>query len=97
MKERELREAAECAACNKKLGQTGLPIFHRITQQTYGLDAGAITRQSGMEQMVGSVALAQVMGVGEDLAKPIGDPVTITLCMDCSTEKLIPAMLFDID
>ena len=95
MKEKELREAAECAACNKKLGQFGIPIFHRLTMQTYGVDTNALRRQSGMEQMMGNVALAQVMGADEDMASPIGEAITVTLCMDCSTEQLIPAALFD--
>lgn len=97
MKEQELREAAECAACRKKIGATGLPIFHRLTLQSYGLNSGALQRQSGLEQMMGNVALAQVMGVNEDLATEIGEPTTITVCMDCSMGEVIPAMLFEID
>jgi len=97
MNEKELREAAECAGCQKKIGEFGIPVFNRVTMQTYGIQLGAVRRQSGLEQMLGNVALAQVMGTQEDMAVPVGEPVTITLCLDCTVEEQVPAILFTED
>lgn len=90
MKERDLREAAKCAACEKPFGHTGLPLFWRVTVERYGLDALAVQRQSGLEMMLGGhVALAQAMGLNEDMAKPMMEPVVITLCEKCALQKSV--------
>ena len=96
MKETELRECAECAHCHEKIGHTGIPIFHRVSVQTYGLNAHAMQRQAGMEMMMGGhVGLAQVMGANEDLATEIGDATEVTLCSDCWTQALCIPVLID--
>lgn len=45
------------------------PIFYRVTVEQFGLDRAAVDRQHGLELMTGSPALAQVLGLDEDIAK----------------------------
>jgi hypothetical protein len=44
------------------------PIFYRVTVEQCGLDRDAISRQAGLEMMLGSPVLASVMGPNEDVA-----------------------------
>jgi len=93
MKEKELREAAECARCHKKIGASGLPLFWRVRIERYGINRQAIERRQGLAMMLGSAVLAQVMSADEDLATPVMDPVTVTICESCCTEPLILAAI----
>jgi len=83
MKEKELRDHAKCSRCGKGIGHTGLPFFWTVRAVRYGIDAGALRRQAGLEMMLGSPALAQVMGPDEDMAQPVMDR-SITLCEECA-------------
>jgi len=88
MKESALRAAADCAICRQPFGHTGLPLFWRVSIVRYGVDLSAMRRQDGLTAMLGGHArLAQVMGANDDLAKPVGDAVTITVCEDCGTDR----------
>ena len=61
MKEKELREIAECSICHNKIGKAR-PIFHRVTIKNYMLKEKAIQRQAGLELVLdGAVSLAQVL------------------------------------
>lgn len=94
MKEHELRSLAVCGHCKKKIGHTGLLSFWVVTLQRFGLDHRALQRQTGMELLMGGhVALAQVMGPNEDLAKPLSQAVTISVCERCATEEIVLACL----
>ncbi len=87
MKEKELREIAECALCHKGIGHTGLPLFWRVRLQRYALKMGAMRRQSSLETFFdGHVALAQVMGADEDMAERITE-VEITVCETCAIHE----------
>lgn len=94
MKERELRAVAKCHICDKGFGHTGLPLFWRVQVTRYGVDADAVRRQDGLTAMLGGhAALAQIMGTDDDMAKPIGDSTTITVCESCATDKSVPVAL----
>lgn len=95
MKERELREAADCRVCGRKIGEAGLPLFYRIRAQLFGLDAAAVQRKQGLGMMIGG-ALAMVMGPDDDLAKEIGEAETFTVCFDCGTKETEVARLHEI-
>lgn len=82
MKERELRQHATCDACGRKIGEAALPIFMRVTVEEFGLDLDACRRQQGLGMMIGA-PLAMFMGPDADLAKPLGEPVVLTICCDC--------------
>jgi hypothetical protein len=88
MKEKELRESAICAICNKPFGHTGLPFFWRVTIERYGVDVRKVQQQDGlMAAMLGGSALASIMGTDADLANPVGDAVKITVCETCAIDK----------
>lgn len=92
LKERELRAAVTCAACGRKLGATGTPLFWRLRIERFGLNAQALRRQHGLGLQIGG-ALAQIMGPDEDLAIPVMSPVEVTVCEPCGTDQVIVAML----
>lgn len=93
MKEQELRDIAKCHVCGRKIGHVGLPVFWRVRMESWGVDMGALKRQTGMEMLLdGHVALAQVMGVNEDMATKISS-VEITLCLTCASEHSVPSMV----
>ncbi len=95
MKESELRENATCALCGLRIGHAGIPIFYRVKLETFGLKIDAIKRKTGLEMMMdGNSALASVMGPDEDMAEPIGDALSFTVCQSCYTEKSFPLMVF---
>jgi hypothetical protein len=87
MKERQLREHTTCNACQQPIGHTGLPLFWTVAVTRWGLDARALQRQQGLAMHLGSAALAMVMGPDEDLAKPIDETVTLTVCETCAYEN----------
>ena len=94
MKERELRAAATCGLCGKKIGHTRLPLFWRVTIERWGIKANAVMRQAGLEMMMGgNVGLAQAFSPDEDMAVRVMDPVTITVCETCAVEKAVPVMV----
>ena len=82
MKQTELRP---CCLCGKGLMHTGLPLFWRVSIERMGVDMNAVRRQAGLEQMLGSPALAFHMGLQEDLAKPVDEqPTTGLVCEECA-------------
>jgi hypothetical protein len=87
MKEKELREVAECAVCGKKIGDCGLPMFFRVRIQQYIVDGRALQRQAGLGMMIGP-QLAMVMGADEDLATMLLER-EITVCCACAMEKQV--------
>lgn len=58
------------------------PIFYRVTVEQCGLDRDAIRRQAGLEMMLGSPALASVMGPNDDVAKILSRHVTFVGMQD---------------
>ena len=93
MKEHELRESAKCGVCGKGFGDTGIPMFWRITIERFGVDMAAVRRQDGLAQMLGSSPLANIMGTDADMTKPMMDPVKVTICEDCIIKPVIIAAL----
>lgn len=94
MKEAELRKHTTCSLCEKKiLSNGGLPLFWRVTVERFGLDMSALQRQQGLSMLVGSPAVASVMGPNEDLAKPIQKPAVLTVCEKCGTHPTCAAHL----
>lgn len=87
MKEKELRERAECSVCGNKLGTGGAISFMVVKIDRYMMDFKALRRLSGLTMQVGSPVLASVMGSDEDLANKI-DSADLTLCEECSMDVL---------
>lgn len=91
MKEGELRQHAKCNLCGRLIGESRLPLFWTVTIQRYGLKLDAIQRQDGLTAMLGGNALlAMHMGTNEDLAAPVMEPVTLTVCETCAIEAKVP-------
>lgn len=90
MKEAELRQHSTCCLCMKPIGASGLPLFWRVPVERFGVNLAAVKRQDGLGAFLGSPALAAVMGPGEDLAKPVMEPVTATICETCVVRSAVP-------
>lgn len=90
MKERELRQHTTCSLCERKTFATGLPLFWTVRIQRFGLNANAVRRQAGLEQLLGSVAIAQAMGPDEDMATEMHPPIELTVCEDCACNRYLP-------
>lgn len=89
----ELRQHSRCGLCSKPVLATGLPLFWRVTVERFGVDLAACKRQDGLAAMLGSNQLAQVMGPGEEVAKPMGPPVVTTVCETCALQASYVAQL----
>lgn len=87
MKEAELRKHATCDVCSKPIGACGLPLFWRVTVERFAVNLRAAERQDALATMLGSSALAAVMGPDEDLATPVMEPAVRTVCEACATER----------
>ena len=58
------------------------------------MDIGAVQRQDGLAALLGGHSgLAMVMGADEEIAKPMMDPVTVTLCENCALGEVNLAIL----
>jgi hypothetical protein len=95
MKEAELRAAAICAHCKKKIGEARVPLFYRVTINRHMLDLPALQRQNGLAMMLGGNGrLASVMGPDEEMTENLMNHAhAITICENCSTEQICVAQL----
>lgn len=87
MQVEELRKHAKCSICGNKIGKSGLPVFYTFKIVPYYIDGNAIQRHSGLEMMLGSPALAQVMCSGEDMANK-GETIEGTICFGCINKPI---------
>jgi hypothetical protein len=90
VKEADLRQHATCTACRKPVLHTGVPLFWRVTIERFGVDTRAAVRQDSLAAFIGSTRIASVMGPDEDMATPMMEPVTITLCETCACSWRTP-------
>lgn len=88
MKEKELRKLANCHICGEPIGRGLIPMFSRFTIERFILDGKALQRKAGLEMVVGSPALAMVMGPDEDLAKSISKKIVGSICAGCIGEPI---------
>jgi hypothetical protein len=93
MKEAELRKHAKCNLCHRLILEGGVPLFWRVTIERFGLDMRAVEAQTGLAMMLGNAFLAGVMGPDRDMAKPVMDPATITVCESCCTKMTCVAAM----
>lgn len=80
MKQGELKK---CSLCKKGIMNGGCPVFYRVEVERLCVDMSAVQRRHGLELMVGSPALAAVLGPNEDIAKTI-DKKQYVVCQDCA-------------
>jgi hypothetical protein len=81
MKQKDFKK---CAICGKGVMHSGQITFYKVSITMMGIDLGAVQRQQGLEMMMGSPAIAQVMGPDEDLAKPIDKAADGIICSECA-------------
>ena len=93
MKEAELRKHATCDLCHRRILESGLPLFWRVTIERFGVDMRAAEQQTGLAMMMGNAVLAGVMGPDRDMAKPVMDPAVITVCETCCTKDTCVAAM----
>jgi|GEM_PF-3553483 len=93
MKEKELRKHAQCGVCKKRIGHTGLPMFWTVRIERHGLKSDVIQRQDGLAALLGSSAIASVMGTDEEMTMPLMEPVTVTVCEPCAMMQVCIAQL----
>jgi hypothetical protein len=88
------KEFQKCGVCDKGVAHNRDLIFFRVSVERFVLDPGAIQQAQGLEMMLGGgnmgAALADIMGTDEDLAKPLGEKLTIFLCQGCAVEHSTP-------
>lgn len=98
MKEAELRKHTTCDVCKYPLGaRSPAPLFWRVTVERFGLKMDAIKRQDGLGAFLGSSVLASVMGPDEDLAAPVMEPTTLTVCETCATLRALPIAVLGLE
>lgn len=92
------REFTKCMCCDKGMAHNGSPVFLHIKIEYLALDARAIQRQHGLDQLVGSSALGAIMGPDEDMAKLIGsgDRLICGACMLDPNVAPVPFSLFEL-
>lgn len=78
----------QCVVCHRGLMHAGTPLFWKISLQRMGLDRRAIEETAGLEMMMGSVALARVMGPDPDIAKPLDAERTVLVCEPCAGKQV---------
>lgn len=80
IKERELRDMAQCHFCNVAVGRSGI-FFYRVKVDQVVMDPASLARHSGLEALTSPV-LASILGPGEDLAhRIVGEEKTV--CAAC--------------
>jgi hypothetical protein len=62
---------------------SGCPVFYKVSVERFCVDINAANRQHGLELMIGSPAIAFIMGPDEDVAKPLDTPSVSLVCQDC--------------
>ncbi len=90
MKYNELRAHDNCDMCGSLVGDHPLKLFWVVKIQRHMIDMDAVRRFSGLAQMFNSSAMAQVMGLDEEMTKPAMEEVTVTVCEDCAAQKSLP-------
>lgn len=84
-----------CIFCGQGVGACGQPDFFVMSLSRYIFNARAIQRQTGLEQMLGHPAIAQVMGANEDMGTHVVSALEVWVCASCAymePQMLINAM-----
>lgn len=86
LKEAELVKLGPCAACGKPLldQDKGGLTFYRVEISRAAFSPAAVQRRVGASMMMGSDALAALMGPNEDLAKVFDGPRAVAVHEGCA-------------
>lgn len=72
-----------CGICGQGIARDGSMVFYRLTIEHFVVDHAAVQAQRGLELLLRSPALAQVMGTDPDLATRAGEPASLLVCGEC--------------
>lgn len=86
MKREDLKN---CAVCDQGLMTNGDMTFYKISFQRFVVDMIAVRELAGLEMMLGSPALASVMGPNRDIAKELGGDASVLVCETCANLKQV--------
>ena len=92
MKQREIQK---CVFCDRGVMHSASPMFYQIEVDTMVIDVAAVQRQAGLEQFIGNVSIANIMGTDADLAKSISK-VKCFVCMECALQQQVIAAIPEI-
>lgn len=81
-------EIKTCAICKRGVAHDGNFLFWRLRFDRAALNPRGIQQQYGLEQMLGSPALARIMGANPDIAKVIDGPCDVWVCEPCVLERM---------
>lgn len=84
-----------CICCGCGMMKEGNPVFYRIKLERMFLNLTAVRRQAGLEQMMGSTQLANIMGPDEDMAEPVFT-YTGLVCDGCANASTSLGLLAEI-
>jgi len=78
------KDVQKCANCGKGVMHTKTPFFYTVKIDRCVIDPQAVQEVAGLEQMIGSVQIAQVMGPDPDIAHVFTEGKTVWLCDHCA-------------
>lgn len=84
-----------CILCGEGVLHDNNLTFYRIKLTRMIVDVGAVNRQAGLEMMVGSPAIANIMGPDEDLAQPIMEEIDVLVCEPCAYSPNLLAQIME--
>lgn len=89
MKQRDIKQ---CCQCGAGVGHCG-PCFYTVQFKQHILLDDNIRRHGGLEQMLGSPALASVMGIDADISRKMTDTGELWIFQDCAMETSVLCLL----
>lgn len=85
-----------CPLCKRGLMHNGVPLVWKLTVERVGIDARAVQKQAGLEQMMGgNVAIAEVFSPVADYGVGLGGPVAVVICEECALKNEVVIATFD--
>lgn len=84
------REIKPCSLCEKGVAHDGNLLFWRLRFDRAMINPRGIQQQHGLELILGSPAMARVMGADPDIAKVVDGPHDVWVCEPCVLEKMLP-------
>ena len=85
-----------CILCGKGMANGNNLMFYQVRLTRFVINPGAVQRQAGLEMMLNSPALAQVMGPDENLAEELSK-LDALVCATCAISRnLVVAELDEI-
>lgn len=88
----KVTDIKKCAYCKKGVAHCNGLLFYQVSIQRMGIDQRAIQRRTGLEMMLGSPTLAEVMGPDEEFVQPVGNKLELWVCDDCAMKHPLCAI-----